>query len=132
MSANASITFDWGDDTYKFRLGLGEVRELQDRTKAGPYRLFTRIGARDWLVDDLREIIRLGLIGGGMKPPDALKLVRTYVDARPALESVEPSQRILGAYLAGVPDDPVGKPKAEEARKETAQTAESPSPQSTP
>lgn len=132
MSADASITFDWADGTYKFRLALGEIRELQEKTKIGPRRLYLRILAGDWLIDDLREPIRLGLIGGGMSPPKALDLVRRYVDGRPALESMEPSVRILAAFLTGVSDDPVGKTIAEGAATEATMTASVlPSPQST-
>lgn len=130
MSADGSTEFDWADGTYKFRLGLGQIRELQEKTKVGPRRLFVRIQSGDWLIDDLRETIRLGLIGGGMEPVKALELVRAYFDKRPKLENVEPALRILGAFLIGVPDDPVGKtPAAEDASK--TKTNVSPSPQFT-
>lgn len=130
MSADASLEFDWADGTYKFRLGLGEIRELQEKTKVGPRRLWMRIRSGEWFVDDLREAIRLGLIGGGMEPVNATKLVRRYVDARPLAESVEPSMKILTAMLVGVPDDPVGKTQAAEDANKT-NTNVSPSPQST-
>ena len=114
---SGSVAFDWADGTYSFRLAIGQLRELQDKTGIGPAALFDRLSGRDWRVDDLRETIRLGLIGGGMDPLDALVLVRRYVDERPLLESVQPAFRIMVAALVGVADDPAGKKKARRTRK---------------
>lgn len=133
MSANGLITIDWGDGTHTFRLAIGQIQELQEKTKVGPRRLWMRIISGDWLVDDLRETIRLGLIGGGTPPVVALGLVRRYVEERPLLESIQPAIQILAAALNGVPDDPVGKTPAEEAKNQTIPTADpgsSPSPHS--
>ena len=76
--------------------------------------------------NDVREILRLGLIGGGMKPFEALAMVKRYVEERPLLESMLVAAAVMQAALAGVPDDPVGKPQAE-----TAPQTVSSSPQST-
>lgn len=67
----------------------------------------------DWRVDDVRETIRLGLIGGGLTPSDAFLLVASYVDARPLHENVGIAASILMHAIVGDPDDPVGKPVAE-------------------
>lgn len=122
---SARITFDWADGSHTFRLAIEQLRELQDKTGVGPAALFDRIASRLWRVDDLREVIRLGLIGGGMEPLDALALVKRYVDARPLLESVEPAWRIIMAALVGPGDDRPGKAAAE------AETTGSDSPPST-
>jgi hypothetical protein len=109
MSADASKTFEWADGEYKFRLAIGQLRELQDKTGVGPYALLSRVIDRTWKVDDLREVIRLGLIGGGLEPLKALSLVKNYVEGRPLMESLTPVKVILAAALFGDPDDPVGK-----------------------
>lgn len=139
MSRNGDITMDWADGTYTFRLGIGELRELQEKVSAarvrigaepcGPAFLAAEIGAGRWLVDDLRETLRLGLIGGGLKPAEALPLVRRYVEERPLNESVIPAYAVLTAALVGAPDEPVGKPDPAEALTEDA--ASSPSPDGT-
>lgn len=129
MSAFGDISFDWADGTYKFRLGLGEIRQLQEKTGLGPLALFHRIQTDQWLVDDLRETLRLGLIGGGMRDLKALALVRDNFDNRPKIDAKEPALRILGAFLIGVPDDPVGKTQA--AEETAGATGSSPSPPST-
>lgn len=115
MSADASVTFDWGDGEHRFRLAIGQLRELQDKIGVGPFALYSRIDLGTWMVDDLRETIRLGLIGGGAKPAEALALVRHYVDDRPLMESVDPARTIIGAALAGDPKDTVGKERPEES-----------------
>ena len=130
MSIHGEIKFDWGDEEHTFRLGLKEIRELQEHKHVGvgPLVLFNRIQTGAWKIDDLRETIRLGLIGGGMKPEVALQKVRRYVDDFPKVNSVEPALTILGAFLVGDPVDPVGKRSAVEDVNEA--TVASPSPQS--
>ena len=39
-----------------------------------------------WFLGDVREVIRFGLEGSGMKPKDAARLVETYVDQQPTDE----------------------------------------------
>lgn len=129
MSGHGTTSFDWGDSTYTFRLGLKEVRELQEKTGIGPLALFNRIKSENWLIDDLRETIRIGLIGGGMKADEALKLIRRYFDDFPKVDQKEPAMKIIGAFLIGDPVDPVGKRAA--AGDASGATGASPSPQST-
>ncbi|NBJ13339.1 gene transfer agent family protein [Microvirga arsenatis] len=119
MSSDASVSFDWADGEYTFRLAIGQLRELQDKTGVGPYALLARLIDGTWRVDDLRETIRLGLIGGKVDPLKALGLVRTYVEGRPLAESVNPAKAILSAAIFGNPEDPVGKQKPEETDRAT-------------
>ncbi|HEV2557963.1 MAG TPA: gene transfer agent family protein [Microvirga sp.] len=128
MSADGSTSFLWADGEHRFRLAIGQLRELQDKTGTGPQALLSRLMDGTWRVDDPRETIRLGLIGGGMKPPEALVLVSRYVDARPLMESIMPARAILAAALMGDREDTVGKEEPEEAATEPTG---SPSPTST-
>jgi len=112
MSRDGAIDLDWADGTYRFRIGLGQVRELQEKCDAGPATIFGRLADGSWRIDDFRETIRLGLIGGGLEPAKALVLVKRYVDDRAWLESVLPAEVILGAALSGVEDEPLGKDRA--------------------
>jgi hypothetical protein len=115
MSYDASIERAWGDGEHKFRLSIKYLRELQDKCKAGPAMLFTRLQTGQWMVDDIRETIRLGLIGGGMPSVEALVLTVRYVDDRPLMENVGMAIEIIGAALVGVPEDqPAGKATPEE------------------
>lgn len=106
---DASITLDWANGTYRFRLGWGDLAKLQEETDAGPYVVYQRLIGDTWRVQDIAGVIRLGLIGGGMKPADALRLTREYVEARPPLENLIVAQVVLSAALSGAPDEPVGE-----------------------
>lgn len=126
MSADGSITLKWADGEYQFRLALGQLRELQENVNrpraaigahpVGPGTLLGLLRSNAMLVDDVRETIRLGLIGGGTVPARALGLVERYVDARPLAESVPTALSVLMAAVVGVPDDPASKKKTKQDR----------------
>jgi hypothetical protein len=126
MSADGSVDILWGDGEHRFRLAIGQLRELQEKCGAGPMAIFNRLRDGTWRVEDLSETLRLGLIGGGMKPVDAKLAVVRYCEGRPLLESVAPAQTVLMAALLGVPEDPVGKPTAEETTTEATDASSSP------
>lgn len=113
MSGDGSIEITWGDGEHRFRTGLKEWREIQEKCDAGLIEIWDRLMARKWRVDDVREVIRVGLIGGGKTPTEALTLVKRYVEDRPLLESVPVAIAVLMAACAGMPGDDVGKAPAE-------------------
>jgi len=120
MSRDASITETFGDGEHKFRLAIGELRELQEACDAGPPLIARRLWNSEWRVDDVRETIRLGLVGGGMDPVKAAVLTKRYVEERPAWgRNAMLAQAILGAALFGVEDEDLGKSKAEAEKKPT-------------
>lgn len=128
MSGDASIALKWADGDHVFRLPIGQLRELQEKTGIGPNELLSRLASGTWRIDDIRETIRLGLIGGGKPPISALALCERYVDARPWLENAPYARSILLAALVGVPDDPAGKAEAvEENNPMTDELASPPS-----
>lgn len=106
---DARIEFDWADGTYSFRLAWGQLGELQEKCDAGPYVVLQRLHSGAWRIEDITNIIRLGLIGGGMEPSPALKLARRYVEDRPPMENLIPAQVILSAALMGAPEEPMGE-----------------------
>ncbi len=106
------LTREWADGTYTFRLAWGCWKEINEKCGIGPAELLDRLLNRKWRADDLAEVIRLGLIGGGMAPVDALRMVRSYVHERPLLESVSISLEIVSASLFGPAD---GEKRAGEA-----------------
>ena len=112
MSRDATVTFDWADGTYRFSLKWGQLAELQEACDAGPYVVLQRLHSGAWRIEDISNIIRLGLIGGKMEPVAALKLVRAYVEARPPMENLVPAQVILSAALMGAPEETVGEADA--------------------
>lgn len=121
MSRNGSIELDWADGRYTFRLAIGQLRELQEtinkpRVKLGapligPASLYNLLVSQDAWLHEVREVIRLGLIGGGVKPIEAVDLVRRYVEERPLAESCVYAVGILGAALFGTPEEDLDEGK---------------------
>ncbi|MGM4911434.1 gene transfer agent family protein [Rhizobium sp. 768_B6_N1_8] len=121
MSRDAKITLTWADDDYVFRLGWGELAELQEKTDAGPYVVLNRLHVGQWRIEDISSVLRLGLIGGGMEPVKALKLVRTYVEARPPMENHPYAVAVLSAGLIGAPEEALGEGEAPSQTPEASQ-----------
>jgi len=113
--ANGEVTEPFGDGKHTFRLGITQLEELQEKCDAGPAFVLRRLIAFEYLVSDVRETIRLGLIGGGMEAKPALLLVERYVDdldKTPFAESAGLASAILNAAIFGPDDDQLGKPPA--------------------
>lgn len=130
MSTDGTVEFDWGDGPHRFRLGIKEARELEAKRDCGLYRLMHRIASGDWRVDDLRETIRIGMIGGGGSPEAVLNLIKRYFDEEPVAKQMEPALRILKAFSFGPDDEQVGKHAGNpegEAEKTTTAASTSPS-----
>lgn len=124
MPRDASVSLDWADGTYHFRIAWGELELLQEACECGPYVVLSRLYDNTWNVGDISHVIRLGLVGGGMAPVEALKKVRAYVEARPPMESIETAKAVLLAALMGVPEEKLKK-KRKAARASTKTQTES-------
>lgn len=127
---NGAVDLDFGDGPHRFRLAIGELEELQEKTGIGPFLLLNRLIGGDWRLADVREALRLGLIGGGMEPIPALNLVRRYVDERPAwLANAALARLVLMAALSGAPEEVPGKGagRGSGTRRRNSRTGASPS-----
>jgi hypothetical protein len=129
MSSDGAIELVWGDGEQRFRLGIGQFRELQERVNGrrlaigapmvGPMSLANALRANDAWPDDVREVLRLGLIGGGMEPPAAHRAMVNYFDGKPVLPHMKPAFLVLFAGLAGPPDEVLAKKKSRRRRPTT-------------
>jgi hypothetical protein len=95
MGLAADVTLAWGDGEYTFALKAAQIEELQRICGQGqPVAIGTissRVFIRQFYNCDIREAIRLGLIGGGTASVRAKQLVETYVDAVPFDSPKDPS-----------------------------------------
>lgn len=109
MNRHGAIDIDWGDGTHTFRLGLDQIEELEEKRDLSLFSLARRLSpeTRDARLSDIRETLRIGLIGGETSPLDALALVRRYVDERPLDESRDVAFAVALAGLARVRGDEV-------------------------
>lgn len=133
MSRAAEVELDFADGERLFRLPIGRWRAVQERCDAGPMALLRRYTDGTWRVDDLREVIRQGLIGGGMVVAEADQLLRHHFDDLPLAQFVTLAQAIVIASVVGVPDEsaPPGETKTEARRKTRSRKASSGSARST-
>jgi len=146
VSRNGEITRAWGDDDRRFRLGIGEWRKVQETCDAGPAEIAARLsawalarkraptasffelmaggGLGAWRIDDVREPLYRGLIGGGMDPTAAGRLLRELHDERPLMENIDLALEVVLASMIGPEEEPVGEPSGEP--QTTTNTARSP------
>lgn len=126
MSRGGEITLQCWDGEHTFRLRLGELRTLQEKCDAGPMHLARRLADGTWRVDDVRETLRLGLIGAGVAQDVALRLVLEHVDNVPLIQNVFTAQAVVLAAVMGVADERLGETQAEEAPPPSAGSSPSP------
>lgn len=122
MNRHGAIDLDWADGTFTFRLGLSEIEELERKRDLSVFEIARRLApeTRQARSTDIIETIRLGLIGGGMAPVDALVKVRKYVDERPLDENRDTAYAIILAGLMRVHSNEMEKPSGEADAPETS------------
>jgi len=121
-----SIDLEFADGRYIFALKVPGINEMQEKCKAGIGRIYARVLAGRYIIDmesignpveaeymltDLTETIRQGLIGGGMGVVDgeevkvnsitANRLVENYVVGRPLSEGWALAASVLMALIEG-------------------------------
>lgn len=109
MSHDGSITLTWAGDERLFRLDIAGLLALQDACGAGPAEIAGRLMNGTWRVNDPREVLRLGLIGGGENGAKARKLVDDNAGPGQLANSALCAYVVVMAAIQGVEDDPVGK-----------------------
>lgn len=136
--SSITVVLKWGDGEYAFALRLPQIEELQRLTGVGFGALVNRVLAGEFYIRDVRETIRLGLIGGGTSPVRAVELVNTYVDGQPLASPDDPAnplavaQSVLLASYSGIEesekgDEDAGEQEAGMADTSTSRPSEQPS-----
>lgn len=120
---NGKVTLAWGDGDHDFNIAkIGQIFELQDKCGCGLMEIFNRLREGRWRFEDIRETVRLGLIGGGKTPAQALVLTKRYVDERPLAENTQAAMTILMAAIVGPPEEEQPEKKAGADRDEKSST----------
>ncbi len=104
-----ALVLAWPGGQHAFRLPLAQLELLQGATGCGPEFLLNKLNLGQWAATEPFEIIRAGLIGGGMDAVSAQEVVGRAFGRHPLIEFKVPAQAILGHALYGPPDDPVGE-----------------------
>lgn len=131
MSADGSIEITWGGELRRFRIAIGEFRELQESINSrrvamglppdGPSGLLNALRTKNAWPDDVRDILRLGLIGAGVSRQNATKTMLRIFDNTPLLQHTSAAFLVLLAALVGVPDDEPSKKKMKPGARKTGQ-----------
>lgn len=123
MTANGtrSITWAHGEDTFCLAK-VETLLALEDKCNAGLGTIAKRLETGDWYVNDVRQPILLGLIGGGMKPEMAKKVMQDQVDGKPIAEFVLLAYEIVASAIVPPPGPQPGKEPADRATTEFAST----------
>jgi hypothetical protein len=105
----------WPGGEHPFRLGIGELRAIEQRSDAGCAVVFGRLLGMQWKIDDVMNPIRLGLIGGGMQEKDAQRLVEKVLDTASPWELAVTAATIMKKFIMWENTDQPGEGVAEEA-----------------
>lgn len=113
MSGPGQRAIVWanGEDIFNIQK-IGLILDLEEKCGAGFPVVMARLEGGTWRLNDVRETIRLGLIGGGMDPKKALEAVQRHVDlnANGLAPSALVAYEVVRAAMFGAPkDDPVGE-----------------------
>ncbi len=93
--------------------------------------LIQRFSAGTWRVDDVRESILQGLIGGGLNTMIATQIVIGHFDETPIFPHVTIAQAVVASAVIGVEDEPLEKPEAGAKTGSRSRAEKSGSPHST-
>lgn len=94
-----------GEGYFDLCLRIDELIQLQEKLGVGPNVAATRLLQGEWLVQDIVETIRLGLIGGGMSQRDAFDLVNRCIKEGHLFDYAALAGNLMIAALAGVEDE---------------------------
>jgi hypothetical protein len=113
MSRTGKVRLFFGDGEHDFRIGVGEAEELDERFSVGLVTVQERVMLVH--VATIREVLRIGLTGGGMKPAAAVALVARHVRDGYFLDAAATAAKVIEAAVKGVPEDMPGEPDGEGA-----------------
>lgn len=129
MSSDGATEIFWGGETRRFKFGIGQFRELQDRinsrrvkigaTLIGPMALVLELRNKNAWPDDVRDVLRIGLSGGGVPAEDAHRLCATYFDDFTTHSFVENTVVAHAALLAGLVGPPAPDNETDGSKKKT-------------
>ncbi len=136
------VVLKWADGEYSFSLGIDEWQEIARKLfkrfteqlgvppelallAITPPEIYRRISSTRPIPGEMGEVLLQALIGGGMKPQEAMALRKRYHDNRPFLENLQLLQGILLHQMFGPPEADTGK------KAEAEETPSSPSADST-
>ena len=99
----------FGDGEYDFHLTPELVMDLEKKIGCGIGALFKRLIAADFSSDDLIWVLWHGLVGGGMEPLKAGKLVDAYSGRLSIFDLYSAALPVMDMLMMGGSVQPVAK-----------------------
>jgi hypothetical protein len=104
-----SETIVWPGGEHSFRLGIGELRAIEQRSDAGCAVILMRLIGQQWKIDDVIGPIRLGLVGGGMEERLAQKAVESALEVASPYALAVTAAEVLRRFVMWETDDQPGE-----------------------
>ena len=97
---------NWQGGEHAFLFDYGALRGLEDARDAGAYYTLQRLMSGLFRLDDVTDVIKFGLIGGGMGEGDARRLVTRVAGEVPLYALALFAASILGPFTLDNANDP--------------------------
>lgn len=103
---NPLLPAEFGGQRHVLALRLGELQRLEAETDTALERLFWTVSAGDGKLAQLRSILRLGLVGGGLTEAEAEAAVAQWFEAESLVKiRVAASGLLMHALRRASPDE---------------------------
>lgn len=118
---SAEIVLPFGDGEHLFALKFKQLEHLEKACDAGIAEIAGRVIGMRARLNDIYQIILLGLEGGGMPPTEAKHLVSRYFDGRPIAapndeySPLATAVKVMSAAWFGMEDLQSGEARAGES-----------------
>jgi len=110
MRGSEEIVWPAGEDS--FRLGIGELRAIEQKSEAGCAVILMRLLSTQWKIDDVVGVLRLGLIGAGMHEREAQKRVEAALDVASPYALAVTAADVLRRFIMWETADQPGEAEA--------------------
>lgn len=123
MTDTAEVSFVFGGEERTFKLGWKQILELEDRTGLGTQALLEAIGNGTHKDSHLFHALRLGLIGAGVEPDAAHRIMTRAVETSGTRYLIQPAFQVLHATWDWTSDPFLKKKAQEEAAAKSASSS---------
>lgn len=133
---SAEVVLPFGDGEHLFALKFKQLEHLEKACDAGISEIANRVISMHPRLNDLYQIILLGLEGGGTPPTQAKAMMDRYFDGRPIAALNDPHSplatavKIISAAWFGMEDIEPGEAEAGESPAAKSTSADSGPPSS--
>ncbi|ETX26599.1 gene transfer agent family protein [Roseivivax isoporae] len=103
----AEVYADWAGRERLFRLDFGRVMEIEEACgKEAIGAIYLRLSSGKFFANEVYQIIRIALIGGGENKVEAKHLMERHFDRTTYMENAALAGDILIALMTGIEEDP--------------------------